>query len=200
MSRQAFYDAVTPGLFRGSLPDWQRDPLDRIIDEGLVRNRSIYDAAYVLATAYHETDRFKAMEEYGRGEGRPYGQDVLVYSGRSVRFHGRGFVQITWMGNYVWASKNTGVDLITNPDRAKEPAIAAKIIWDGMIEGAFTGKNLADYSDNATGRLDYISARRIVNGTDKAELIAGYAREFEKALGLIGDSTPSVCPTCGRAA
>ncbi|WP_340109447.1 hypothetical protein [Pikeienuella sp. HZG-20] len=204
MTRQAFYDAVTPGLFRGSLPPSQKDPLDRLIDEGLARERTLYEAAYVLATAYHETDRFRAMEEYGRGEGRPYGQDVLLYSGRSVRFHGRGFVHLTWLGNYVWASAATGVDLVSSPDRAKEPAISAKIIWEGMIQGAFTGKGLADYR-TGDGKLDYVQARRVVNGTDKADLVAGYAEQFEAGLMLIEDAPiVSGCPLgradCPRAA
>jgi hypothetical protein len=44
----------------------------------------------------------------------------------------------------------------------------------------FTGKNLADYI--RPGSIDYRNARRIVNGTDKANRIAGYAKKFEEAL------------------
>lgn len=48
---------------------------------------------------------------------------------------------------------------------------------DGMEAGRFTGKKLSDYLPG-----DYVNARRIINGTDKAEQIAGYARQFEAAL------------------
>ncbi len=43
-----------------------------------------------------------------------------------------------------------------------------------------TGKRLSDYIK--PGSVDYLNARRIVNGTDRAEQIAGYAREYERAL------------------
>jgi hypothetical protein len=44
----------------------------------------------------------------------------------------------------------------------------------------FTGKKLADYITK--NRVDYVGARRIINGTDRAKLVAGYARAFRDAL------------------
>lgn len=191
MSRDAFHAAVTESLFRGSLPDWQREPLDRLIDEGLTRERSLEDTAYVLATAYHETGRFKHMEEIGKGQGRDYGEPLTLIRGETRRYHGRGFVQLTWLQNYARMSAFLGIDLVSDPDLAKRPDIAAKIIWEGMIRGDFTGKNLADYITSES--VDYVGARRIVNGTDRAEMIADYAREFEAALAKI-DATAARCP------
>jgi hypothetical protein len=49
-----------------------------------------------------------------------------------------------------------------------------------MIFGWFTGHNLADYITPT--RQDYVNARRIVNGVDKAEHIAKNARAFLSAL------------------
>jgi putative chitinase len=49
-----------------------------------------------------------------------------------------------------------------------------------MIRGMFTGKKLADYFDGK--RADWTGARRIVNGTDKAAVIAGYGRAYYAAL------------------
>ena len=66
---------------------------------------------------------------------------------------------------------------------------AAKILVRGCSEGWFTGKKLDDYLPG-----DYRGARRVVNGLDKADLIAGYAREFEAALALLPDA-PVVTPT-----
>jgi len=179
-ARAAFHAAVTPGLFRGSLPDWQREPLDAILDEGIRRDRRLSEVAYVLATAYWETGRFKHMEEIGEGAGRDYGEAVLVSRGKRLSYHGRGFVQLTWLANYARMALILGVDLVNEPDRAKEPALAARILWEGMIRGSFTGKSLADYFGE--DEADYVEARRIVNGTDKAEGIAEIAREFAKAL------------------
>lgn len=207
--RAKFYEAVTADLFRGSLPDWQREPLDRIIDEGEARGRRLVECAYVLATAYWETGRFRHMEEIGQGEGKAYGEELaLMGSGSRItkraRYHGRGFVQLTWLANYARMALLTGVDLVNAPERAAEPEIAAKVLWEGMIRGTFTGKNLADYFGE--DRADYVEARRIVNGTDRAEEIAGFARQFDLALRLIGEAPPvaSACPLgrgdCPRAA
>jgi hypothetical protein len=58
--------------------------------------------------------------------------------------------------------------------------VASQIIFEGMLEGWFTGKSLGDYvNDEFT---DYVNARRVVNGTDKADMLAGYAEDFEQAL------------------
>ena len=92
-------------------------------------------------------------------------------------FYGRGFVQLTWRNNYAKAGAKVGADLVTQPDLATQPETAAKIIACGMAEG------LADYITDS--RCDYVAARRIVNGTDKADLIAGYARIFETALNAV---------------
>jgi hypothetical protein len=50
----------------------------------------------------------------------------------------------------------------------------------GCLEGLFTGKKLSDYINGR--KKNYKLARRVVNGNDRASLIAGYARKFEKAL------------------
>lgn len=193
--RSAFYARVTERMFKGSLPAWQREPLDRLIYAGAARGRTLEEVAYVLATAHHETGRFKYMEEIGRGEGRDYGESVLVARGRRETYHGRGFVQLTWLANYSRMSLLVGVDLVAAPEKAKEPATAAEVIWEGMIRGLFTGKSLADYI--RPGSVDFVGARRIVNGTDKAETIAAYAEEYAAALGLIGTEPEldrSPCP------
>jgi predicted chitinase len=126
-------------------------------------------AAYTLATAYWETDRFMAMEEYGRGAGKPY-----------TPWWGRGFVMLTWEANYRKLGSRLGFDLIANPDTAKQPEIAAAILCIGMVEGLFTGKGLPDYFDADAD--DPVNARRIVNGTDKAREIAAQYRKILVAV------------------
>ena len=61
-----------------------------------------------------------------------------------------------------------------------KPEYAINIMLEGMKQGWFTGRKLSDYIYQS--KKDYVSARRIINGTDKANLIAGYADTFEKAL------------------
>ena len=53
----------------------------------------------------------------------------------------------------------------------------------------FTGHRMSDYLDEIPP--DYKNARKIINGTDKASLIAGYARSFEKILTLAADPVDS---------
>jgi len=53
-----------------------------------------------------------------------------------------------------------------------------------MKEGWFTGKSLEDYI--TLYKSDYTGARRIVNGTDRAKLIAGHAVEYDAALKAMG--------------
>lgn len=50
----------------------------------------------------------------------------------------------------------------------------------GMRDGVFTGHSLSDYLSDS--RKDYVGARRIINGTDKARIFAEYAVKFEKLL------------------
>ena len=49
-----------------------------------------------------------------------------------------------------------------------------------MKLGTFTGKKLDDYV--TLSKSDFVSARRIINGTDRADLIAGYAEQFDDLL------------------
>lgn len=142
-------------------------------------------AAYCLATAWHETARFRYMREiWGptpaqkRYEGRADLGNTQPGDGR--RFLGRGFVQITGRRNYADWSKRLGIDIVSTPEFAEKPEIAVRILVEGMLLGTFTGKALPAYvNDN---RTDYVNARRVVNGTDRAKMIAGYAVEFERLL------------------
>nr|AIA94647.1 CAZy families GH19 protein [uncultured phage] len=61
------------------------------------------------------------------------------------------------------------------------PANAVKIMFRGMAEGWFTGKKLNDYLTPGKP-LDWVNARRIINSTDKAATIAGYAKSFDAAI------------------
>jgi len=139
-------------------------------------------AAYVLATAVHETaGTLRPVREYGKGAGRSYGKPGR--NGGQIAY-GRGDVQLTWDQNYERADRELelGGRLIANYDLALEPAISARIIVRGMREGWFTGKGLRTYLPEVADAKQFENARRIVNGTDKAALIAGYAVTFQAAL------------------
>lgn len=139
-------------------------------------------AAYVLATAVHETaGRLAPIAEYGKGHGRPYGSPGR---NRGQVAYGRGDVQLTWDDNYERADRELalGGALIANYELALDPAISARILVSGMEHGWFTGKRLADYIPEPAELGHFTAARRIVNGVDKAALIAGYAVTFQAGL------------------
>lgn len=139
-------------------------------------------AAYILATEVHETaGQMVPLREYGKGAGRPYGQPGK--HGGQVPY-GRGDAQLTWDQNYERADRELGLNgaLIANYDLALDPDISARIIVAGMTGGWFTGKSLNDFLPGVASRAQFANARRVVNGTDKADLIAGYAVTFQAAL------------------
>jgi hypothetical protein len=71
-------------------------------------------------------------------------------------------------------------DFVSNPDAAAKFEHSVPIMIIGMGKGVFTGKRLDQYF--GVGKVDYLSARRIINGTDKNSLIASYAQRFEAIL------------------
>lgn len=139
----------------------------------LLRNQ----AAYVLATAYHESAHtMKPVREYG---GEKYLKTKKYYP-----YVGMGYVQLTWDYNYKKAGNKLGVDFLKNPRLLLESKYAAPIIVLGMIEGWFTGKKLSDYI--TLQKSDFEGARKIINGTDKKKEIALIAIQYEKLLEATG--------------
>lgn len=148
----------------------------KIIDLNSIYSISNDQLAYVLATVKHETaGTFKPIAEYGKGKGKKYG---IPNNGHV--YYGRGFVQLTWSWNYAKFGKLLNIDLLNVPDAAMDTETAGKILYIGMIKGLFTGKKLDDYINDK--EVDYINARRIINGTDKDTLIASYASDYRKKL------------------
>lgn len=144
--------------------------------------------AYMLATAWHETARtMQPIAEYGKGRGHKYGENIDIdgsrYQGLPHRYYGRGYVQLTWLTNYKRMGKICGADFVNNPDLTLQPHHAANIMLHGMLDGLFTGKSLSSYIKHGH-RNEFVSARRIINGTDKADLIAEYAVKFLDCLVL----------------
>jgi hypothetical protein len=100
--------------------------------------------------------------------------------GDGYKYRGRGYVQVTWKNAYRAVGDKIGVDLVNNPDKMEEPAIAAWAAVYGMETGLFTGRKLSDYvSDD---KQDYFNARQVINGHDQADLIAGFAFKFKAIL------------------
>ncbi|CAI5743197.1 unnamed protein product [Hyaloperonospora brassicae] len=74
-------------------------------------------AAFLAQTA-HESDNFKAAEEYARDTYSvwQYCDNSTYPCGPDRRYHGRGPMQLAWNYNYYIAGKALGVDLLNNPE------------------------------------------------------------------------------------
>lgn len=188
MNRTAIFNALraTPG-FGGKLSISQVQGTTLILDYFERKAVIPEHGSYMLATTAWETAyTMQPIDEKG-GDAyftrlydisgtRPklaqqYGN---VLRGDGIKFHGRGDIQLTWHDNYKAAGDYLGIDLVGNPALALDPLNAVKIMWFGMKTGMFTGHKLAEYLGN--GKLDWVNARRIINGTDHANEIAAIAK------------------------
>ncbi|HEX8048428.1 hypothetical protein [Rhizobium sp.] len=206
MDHAKFFAAVRPSLFGGRLSQNHVNGMGAILATWEAKPFDARCLAYMLATAYHETDNAMcAISEnlnysatgllatfpkyfttaqaaaYARQPeriaNRAYARRMgngNEASGDGWRYHGRGLVQITGRDNY------TKYGIADDPEKARDPVKAVEILFDGMINGRFTGKKLADYFSATV--TDWVGARKIINGTDRAADIVGYAKKFAAAL------------------
>lgn len=159
----------------GKLEQKQVDSINAVIDyfESNDSLKYLAELAYILATFYHEAKFEYDIREIGKGKGRSYGKPDKI---TGQIYYGRGPCQLTWKYNYEKFSEILNIDLVNEPDLALEKDNAIKILMHGMINGSFTGKALKNYINENT--IDFIGARKIINGTDKKDLIANYAEKF----------------------
>lgn len=180
-NRKFFFDGVRP-LFRklyGRLGQPQVAGMEYLLQQfesdGDLPDRWV---AYMLATTLVETGgKMEPVEEIGKGRGKPYGKPAGPYG---KVYYGRGYPQLTWLDNYTKMGKVLGFPLVQEPERLLERRTAYDAMVVGMVTGMFTGKKLGDYIN--VGKTDYVGARRVVNGVDRAKEIAGYAEIFHGAL------------------
>lgn len=194
-----FGERLTPGQFAGIEAD---------LAMGAGRLPTSW-MAYALATDYHETGHsMQPRRERGAGDGPdadPWDDYLEQYDvgrkaaalgntpeadGDGVLWMGRGKAQITGARNYRFANKRLhelgfltpAEDLTRKPDLALRLEVATAILIFGALEGWFTTKTFNHYLSNPATLQQFTNARRIINGVDRAALIAGYAMVFQRAL------------------
>jgi putative chitinase len=200
INRKFFFDQCRQVLFTGKLSKGQVDGMSFILDvwEATRAKQDDRWLAYALATAFHETaftmqpirerggqDYFMRMYDPGSSLPRraALARSMGALPGDGGLFCGRGYVQLTWRSNYAKMGKAFGVDLTSSAqaaDQVLQPALAAKIMFKGMEEGAFTGKKFADFFNASTE--NWKNARKIINGNDCDDIIAQYAKKFYSAI------------------
>lgn len=191
----AFFDDLRSGILGPTLSAEEVDGCNAILKA--MEGSPLSYTAYALATAFHETaSTMKPIREYGGPTYFTRMYDVTgsrpqmavsmgnTCAGDGPKYCGRGYVQLTWKNNYAKAARECGVDLVAYPDKAMEPAVAAKIMRRGMDEGWFTGKGFKSYlpASGLATTPQFTAARRIINGTDRASQIANHAMQFQRAL------------------
>lgn len=188
IDREAFFKEIRPNPFGGKLDQNTVIELGIIIDEWEKRNLTdLRKLAYMMATNLGECGRnLKPVREGFRktdSEARAFVKRRGYRYAKVVNGHvyyGRGRVQLTWDFNYKKAGEELKVDLLNNPDLALDSTVATQIMFLGMEEGWFTGKKLDNYFTKTFSNWNV--ARKIINGTDRAAEIGGYAQMFYKAL------------------
>lgn len=136
-------------------------------------DRDLRKLAYILATAYHESKLLLVKEKRGTPGTDLYNRQENYWN---TGFFGRGFVQLTHERNYKKLGEFLGVDLVKNPDLALDRVVSADVLVAGMTNGLFTGVALSRFIYGTF--VDYYNARKVVNGIDRADLIAGYTTKI----------------------
>jgi putative chitinase len=211
--KREFSSRVTQGQVNGLeflLSAFERDPIWK----------DVRHIAYALSTIAIETAyTYQPIQEFGSRayferrygsqtrKGRELGNDA---PGEGAKYSGKGYVQLTGESNFekmeeIIRRQNPQIiteferrteqrfDLTDFAEQAKDPQIAFLILTIGMFRGTFTGKAFNDYINS--NKTDYVNARRIINGTDKANMIAGFAMKFEEILREAENKTFEKSPT-----
>jgi putative chitinase len=112
--------------------------------------------AHFLAQACHESDGFCTTVEYASGEEYEGRRDLgNVEPGDGPRFKGRGLFQLTGRANYKAYGDAIGIDLVTDPQRAADPATSVTLACE-----YWKRHNLNVQADND----DIVRITQIVNG------------------------------------
>ncbi|EEY67714.1 chitinase, putative [Phytophthora infestans T30-4] len=119
-------------------------------------------AAFLAQTA-HESDSFKATEEYGY-EGFSvweYCRNTTYPCAPGRRYHGRGPIQIRWNYNYYNAGEALGVDLPNSPDIV---ASDTTVTWMTALWYWMTPQNGRVIHDVVTDESGFAQSTDIING------------------------------------
>lgn len=208
---QQFFNTIRGPIFGGRLKQEQVEGLERLLEAWIKwGDGNLNRLAKVLATVTWETGRkMRPVKETERASDIHTPKDETVIRRLNAAWKkgqltwvkkpywregwfGRGDVQLTHEANYKGPARKAvmeefGVDIWANRDLVLRGDISAFILIKGSLEGWFTGKKMSDYIDDldepdAKDHAEYMEARRVINGKDRAREIADLAIIYERAL------------------
>lgn len=169
-----------PGEILSLVPEPQREAAKTAIpaltqalkEQGISDPKAI---SYAIATAGGESG-FTPKDEVMAQRGINAHNDRIAdfqdnYDGGKA-YRGRGYIQLTHKSNYKKYGDMIGVDLVSKPELANDPVVAAKILAAYMKESG---------AADAASKGDYLTARKRVNGSGalNADEIARQAQSYQ---------------------
>lgn len=141
------------------------------------------ELAYAIASARHETDYFRTMEEYDK---RPYDACGV----------GEGMIQVTWCDSKQKVFRKLGLPAYGGSmadRRLQNFDIAAKALCRGLKEGWYgQGRPIAECFRNGA---NYTCARQQVNDHDRIQGVAAHAQKYERVLAQARSKQAAATPT-----
>lgn len=141
--------------------------------------------AFFLGQMAHETGGFRWLHELGsksyfrRYDGR---RDLgNVHPGDGYRFRGRGIIHLTGRHNYTLYTRKLGIDLLTNPDIAATPEVAALVAGQYWVD-----RNLNKLADDGNFRA---ITKRINGGYNGYRDRVRYANKIHRIIKGRGPTT-----------
>jgi len=143
------------------------------------------ELAQFLAQLKHESFDFTHMNEKGGSnyykkmydpQFAPKTAKILgnKHAGDGVRYHGRGYIQLTGRDNYRMAGQALGIDLLTKPELAADPVTAANIaVWFWQNKT----KDITNFADTRT--VTYKINPALKGLQDRQDNFIEYAKLFK---------------------
>jgi hypothetical protein len=205
MNRTVFFTAIRPAM--GPMTPETVAGIEALLDAG--RWLPMHHMAHVMAQVRRETGGWMAPI---KETVMPHHKNKNPSDAEVIRRLDRAFAagKLSWVKTPYWRggefgrgqiqlthAKNRAKFGITNRDDLLRMDVSARVAVEGMREGKFTGRKLADYTfPRDLGNPPTTNPRRIVNGKDGSDAeIAKSHMMFASAMELAGwGSEPPVRP------
>lgn len=114
---------------------------------------------------------------YGGDWGKKPGTLGNTHPGDGWKYHGRGFTQLTGRDNYAHYGKVVGLDLVSHPDLAAEPANAARIAtqyWKERVVALGHQHDITHATKDVNGHYNGLVERKAAAAHWETKLALGY--------------------------